>query len=149
MPLALGKPCIYHQGPNFTTLPSLLAFDILTMSTQLRFTQAALVVCFAVAVWGTLGLITTAGAGKLISDLRYSKTPLLPNTSVPVKTKYTGIGPIDSQLVVLGVFFWSVLDHNHPEYALHLNDFAFQFAVQYGLCVIEGSRPGNAGKLIS
>lgn len=91
----------------------------------------------------------TSGTGELIKVVQAGGHPLLPGTSAPLKTSYTGIGPIDNQLTVLCIFFRSLMAGDHPEYSLHIHDFAFQFAVQYGLMVIEGSRPGNSGKIIS
>lgn len=119
------------------------------MSTHLRLTQLALVASLALSAWGTFGLMETTGTIAHMKKIEGSGSPLLPGTSAPLKTVYTGIGPIDYQLTVLCVFFRSTMIGDHPEYSLHLYDFAFQFAVQYGLVVVEGSRPGNAGRIIS
>lgn len=74
---------------------------------------------------------------------------VLPGTTAPLRTVYTGIGLIDYQLTVLCLFFWELVDGSQPNTSLLCFHFAGQIAAGYGLFMIEKSRSGNKGRIIA
>lgn len=74
---------------------------------------------------------------------------ILPGTTAPLRTVYTGIGWIDYQLTVLCLFFWELVDGSQPNASLLCFHFAGQIVAGYGLLMIEKSRSGNKGRIIT
>lgn len=74
---------------------------------------------------------------------------ILPGTTAPLRTVYTGFEQIDYQLTVLCLFFWELIDGSKPSASLLWFHFAGQIAVGYGLLMMEKLRSGNKGRIIS
>lgn len=76
---------------------------------------------------------------------------ILPDTATalskghPMRTVYTGVEPIDRLLVILGTFFWTVLDGSSPDLLLHSVIFSGTFGSAWVLILLEGWRRGNSG----
>ncbi|KAG8532877.1 uncharacterized protein KY384_002755 [Bacidia gigantensis] len=94
-------------------------------------------------------LIAHNGTVDRMVQIRDVGPRLLPGTSEPVRTVYTGIPYIDDQLGILTVIFWEQVDGSRPDASL----FAFYFGAQifpaWGVIMVEGLRKANRGRLIS
>ena len=78
-----------------------------------------------------------------------SKPQLMPGGQHPLKTSYTGVFPVDFQLIGMTIVFWQVLDGSHPEASLFFFYFGGQLIACWGLLYIEGVRNANRGKFVS
>jgi hypothetical protein len=100
--------------------------------------------------WGFFAtLIFSSKNGLFITLEEIKKLGLLPYTSAGIRTKYTGVKALDDHLSMLVTFFWTVIDGTYPDVSLHSVDFLGQGAAAWVVCVVEGSRSGNKGKLVS
>jgi hypothetical protein len=81
----------------------------------------------------------------------FIESQILPDTATtlskghPMRTVYTGIEPIDRLLMVMGTFFWTVLDGSTPDLLLHSVIFSGTFGSAWVLLLLEGWRKGNSG----
>ncbi|EFZ02991.1 hypothetical protein MAA_00065 [Metarhizium robertsii ARSEF 23] len=69
----------------------------------------------------------------------------LPGLDVPLRTRYTGLAPLDQLLTTLTVFFWPVGDGSQPALTLHSVAFSGTFASAWILVTLESWRKGSAG----
>lgn len=69
----------------------------------------------------------------------------LPGLDVPLRTRYTGLAPLDQLLTTLTVFFWPVGDGSQPALTLHSVAFSGTFASAWILVTLESWRQGSAG----
>ncbi|KAK8925505.1 Epoxide hydrolase aurD [Metarhizium anisopliae] len=69
----------------------------------------------------------------------------LPGLDVPLRTRYTGLAPLDQLLTTLTVFFWPVGDGSQPALTLHSVAFSGTFASAWILVTLESWRTGSAG----
>lgn len=75
--------------------------------------------------------------------------PNVPGVDVPLKKYYTGIGPIDQQLVYLQIFFWPITSGSSPRLFLQGIHFVGQAGAYWAVMVLEAMRTGNQGRLIT
>ncbi|KAK7533943.1 uncharacterized protein J3D65DRAFT_631872 [Phyllosticta citribraziliensis] len=75
--------------------------------------------------------------------------PNVPGADVPLKKYYTGIGPIDQQLVFLQIFFWPITSGSSPRLFLQGIHFVGQTGAFWAVMVLEAMRTGNQGRLIT
>lgn len=98
------------------------------------------------AIWG---LSISNGTLLRMWDVRHARHPILPGTSEPLKTSFTGIFPIDYFCTVMTLFFWEIVDGSRPDASV----VGLYFLPQaLGILLplwVEGLRSGNAGKRIS
>ena len=99
------------------------------------------------SVWGTWGLV--GGNGTLEVSGQYKKAGLLPGTTIPFRTVYTGISQIDGMLVNLNGFFWQLLDGSTPTASLHAFQFGGQVVGLWSLTILDGLRSGNKSRINS
>jgi hypothetical protein len=100
--------------------------------------------------WGILaGYVFNFNNGLFPALENLREVGLLPGTDLPLRTHYTGIKAIDSQLVILVGFFWCMVDGGVPDVSLLCVEFLGQAVAVWVVCVIEGSRSGNKGRLVS
>lgn len=111
--------------------------------------QAALLALCAAGCYLTWGLFIGNGSKALMEHIRDVGPHILTGTDAPIKQIYTGIRSVDSQLSVLTVFFWEIVDGSMPHASLHAIRFGAQVMVMWGLVMIEGMRAGNQGSIIS
>lgn len=74
---------------------------------------------------------------------------ILPGTTAPLRTFYTGIEWIDYQLTVLCLLFWELVDGSQPNASLLLFHLGGQTAALWGLLMMEKLRSGNKGRIIT
>lgn len=98
----------------------------------------------AAGFWTLWGFPYTNGLLKILTDLQKPGARLL-NTDVPMKTKYTGISPVDNQLTTLVGFFYSATDGNRPDVSLIGLNLGGQVIAAWILMVLESMRKGNSG----
>lgn len=70
---------------------------------------------------------------------------VLPNTTEPLRTVYTGIEPLDRLLTLLGTFFWPVVEGRNVTLTLHSVAFSGAFGAAWVLVMLEAWREGNSG----
>jgi hypothetical protein len=63
--------------------------------------------------------------------------------------KFTGLQGVDDLFNFFVAFFWPCVDGNHPGISLLSIVFAGQMFAGWALIIMEGYRPGNAGRAIS
>ena len=119
------------------------------MSSQIRGLQATLVVMSCLALYCTWGLMASNGTLEMLDKIRGQTPPLVPGTEAILKTKYTGIGPLDHLLTTLTITFYQAVDGSLPHVSLQSFHFGGQIFAIWGLLLLEGIRKGNQGKLIS
>jgi len=68
---------------------------------------------------------------------------------VPLVKTYTGVGPIDRQVTVLVSFFAPVVDSKNGALSLASVFGLGQFGAAWTLMMMEGSRQGNKGRVVS
>lgn len=74
---------------------------------------------------------------------------VLPGTTAPLRTSYTGIYRLDQQLAALCLFFWQLVDGSQPNASLLSFHFAGQIAAGWGILTMEKLRSGNRGRIIA
>ena len=99
------------------------------------------------SIYGTWGLFGGNGTMEISAD--YKKAGMLPGTTVPFRSVYTGIPQFDGFLVTVNSFFWQVLDGSHPTYALHSFRFGGQVIALWSLVMLDGMRQGKKGRINS
>lgn len=103
------------------------------------FSLFALYAIFLVAhTNGLRGLARASIAAKILPD---------PTESLPLRTVYTGIEPVDRILVTLTTFFWTVFDGSNPSLLLYCICFAGAFGSAWVLVTLESWRRGNAWRV--
>lgn len=114
----------------------------------LSFPKISLVFLSIAGFWTLWGFPYTNGLLGILADL-HKPGARLPNTDVPMKTKYTGIGPIDGQLTSLVAFFYTATDGNRPDVSLLGLDLGGQVIAAWVLMVLESLRKSNHGMLLT
>ena len=89
------------------------------------------------------------GTADLMKHIRDVGPRMLPGTQELIKTSYTGIEWIDSQLGVLTLFFWETIDGSRPHASLFSFYFGGQLAAGWCVFMIEGLRNGNRWRAVS
>ena len=89
-----------------------------------------------------VAIFKSAGLGSLIESA-------VSTGAIPVKETYTGLKPVDGFLSALVSFFWPVLDGSDPRLTLGSFHFMGQVAAIWMLVMLETSRRGNNGRLVS
>ena len=84
----------------------------------------------------------------MMRELQLSDPLSLPN-GAPLKVHYTGLKALDRHLSTLAIIFWPVMDGSMPNLSLDTLSFVGQVVAVWSLCMLEGMRAGNKGKLIS
>ena len=69
---------------------------------------------------------------------------ILPNGE-PLRTHYTGLGPLDTLLTTLVRFFYTVAVWERPPLSVFFAYFAGQIVPVHSVLVLEGLREGNKG----
>jgi len=84
--------------------------------------------------------------GHIQRVLVQAQNAKLPGTEFPLIRHYTGIAPVDRQLVILVTFFAHAVDGSSAGFS---SWGMTQFGAAWCVMVMEGLRAGNKGKLIS
>ncbi|KAI0128516.1 hypothetical protein BJ170DRAFT_621881 [Xylariales sp. AK1849] len=106
--------------------------------------------CSAFGAYATIGAMTSNGFGDVLSAVASGKRSTLLGAPEPFRRSFTGIGPIDNQLTILVGFFSAVFDGDvPPENTLFYVWGMAQFAAGWTIVLLEGSRAGNQGRLVS
>ena len=103
----------------------------------------------AVGFYFTWYMWLNNGTADRMARIRDVGPRILPGTTAPLRTSYTGIKPIDYQLTVLCLFFWELIDGSQPNASLLCFHFAGQLAAGWGLLMVEKLRSGNKGRIIT
>ena len=122
---------------------------LLSMFDIIGATKVGLLLLLGTGIYSTWYILLNNGTTKYMSHIRDVGPRLLPGTTEPLKTTYTGVRAIDYQFTVLTLFFWEVVDGSHPAASLFGFHFATQVACGWGLLMLEGLRPGHRWTLIS
>ena len=77
------------------------------------------------------------------------KKGFLPGTTAAIRTSLTGVPAIDRQLQILLMFFYPTIDGSRPAASIQLAHFGGQVVAAWGLLMLEASRTGNKGRIIS
>jgi len=78
-----------------------------------------------------------------------AKPPVLPSTSIPIRSHYTGIVALDEHLTKLVLVFWETAWGNVPALSLLAVYMAGQCLATHTIVVLEGLRAGNKGRIVS
>lgn len=109
----------------------------------------SLLLLSAAGFYSTWSLLMNNGTVDQMIHIRDVGPRLLPGTQEPIKTSYTGIELVDSQLGVLALFFWEMVDGSRPNASLFCFYFGGQLAAGWSLLILEGLRNGNRWRIIS
>ncbi|RDW80315.1 hypothetical protein BP6252_04953 [Coleophoma cylindrospora] len=102
----------------------------------------------AYACYATWGLNVLDGSVGRMLDIFKTDMPVLTGTNAPVKTRFTGIPPIDYWIVFMIVFFWEALNGSHPATIIEGLYFFGQVSALWTLMCLEGKRIGNQGLVV-
>ena len=119
------------------------------MPSLINVTKVALVILSAAAYYATWHILLNNGTTQHMARIRDLGPRLLPGTTKPVRTVYTGVPSIDYQLTVLVLLFWEIVNGSAPVGSLFSFHFATQIACGWGLLMIESLRRGNQWTLVS
>ena len=107
----------------------------------------------ALAAFAKYCLYDLYGVGSffvIIDEVTPKSGPMvLPGTTEPARTHFTGVAPIDGFLVLLLQFFWTGVNGQLPALSLFLVYMAGQCLAMHAMVVMEGMRAGNRGRVIS
>jgi hypothetical protein len=95
------------------------------------------------------GLVYRNGYIQSLMDLWSNGPYVLPGTSTPILTRFTGIWPMDKALTLAGVMFCNVTNGSTPQLSLYGFQFAGQLVPIFTVMAIEGLRRGNRGGVMS
>lgn len=108
-----------------------------------------LAVLLILAFYSMWGMSNRNAYFDTLRKLRDNGPHFLPGSTVPLLTKYTGIGPVDYGLSVLQCFFAQVTDGSAPHLSLLGFYFAGQFLAVITGVAVESQRSFNRGKVVS
>jgi hypothetical protein len=115
----------------------------------------ALIIIIGCAVLGTYGTLITGGTNGLFETItfttgQFATKPYIPAGPQPIRTTFTGVYPIDRQLLVLVSFFTFIID-GPQTWDVRLSYWFLMAHFSAGWCLVslEGLRRGNRGKLLS
>lgn len=103
----------------------------------------------ALGFYSTWYLFLNNGTFDHMIHVREIGPRVLPGTTAPLKTWYTGIARLDHQLTALCLFFWQLVDGSRPDASLLCFHFAGQMSAGWGLLMMEKLRFGNRGRIIA
>ncbi|KAG0652379.1 Citreoviridin biosynthesis D [Hyphodiscus hymeniophilus] len=132
--------------PSFSTTESRPAPQATSMRTIVLILLPLLSVAGA---FGTLVLIGANGTADVFKALAKQDNPFLPGSTDHQLRTYTGVAPIDRQLIVLVTFFSPVLDVQNGALVLFSIFGLGQFGAAWMIMMMEGLRQGNRWKIIS
>ena len=119
------------------------------MSILLRVGQLTSFFLIFAGLYFTHILLFKNGTVGLLEHLRDNGPRNLPGTKEPLRLVYTGIKKIDYRLTVLETIFWPISHGSHPYLSLQAFYFVGQVAGAWGLVMLEGTRSGNKGRIVS
>jgi hypothetical protein len=107
--------------------------------------------CAIVGGYGTMFMGTKNGFfDAATTTAGRPKDPYIPGGVHPLKTTFTGVAPIDSQLQILVGFFSYIIDGERTwGVTASYWYLILQFLPACLLLFLEGSRKGNAGRIVS
>lgn len=94
-------------------------------------------------------LIFNNGTYSLMTHIVDEGPRILPGTDAPLKTSYTGVRMLDYHLTMFTLFLWELIDGSNPNASLLFFHFVGQIAAGWGLLMVEASRTGNRGSMVS
>lgn len=95
------------------------------------------------------GLVYRNGDYDALIHLQDHGPHLLPGSDTPILKNFSGIGPLDKVLTLVGVMFANVTNGSTPQLSLYAFLFAGQLVTIFALILIEGNRHGNESNLLS
>ena len=114
-----------------------------------KIVSSSLLLLSAAGFYSTWYLLMNNGTVDQMKRIRDIGPQLLPGTQEPIKTSYAGIEAIDSQLGVLTVFFWGMVDGSLPNASLFSFYFGGQLVAGWCLLLMESLRNGNRWRIVS
>ena len=103
----------------------------------------------ALGFYFTWFLFLKNGSNDHMVHVRDVGPQVLPGTTAPLRTSYTGIHKLDHQLTTLCLFFWQLVDGSQPNASLLCFHFGGQLAAGWGILTMEKLRSGNRGRIIA
>lgn len=119
------------------------------MTFTLIFAKITLPLLAVIGVLGTFKLAKDNGFIDLLNASLASARPTLPDSILPLRTRWTGIAAIDKQAATFVSFFWACLDGKTPALSLQAVHFMGQGTALWVLLLVESFRVGNAWRLVS
>ena len=119
------------------------------MPSLINVSQVALAFLSVAAYYATWHILLNNATTNHMARIRDIGPRLLPGTTEPVRTVYTGVPSIDYQLTVLVLLFWEIVNGSTPAGSLFCFHFATQIACGWGLLMIESLRHGNQRTIVS
>ncbi len=119
------------------------------MNPLINAVRSCLLILTAIGIYTIWYLFFNNGASDHLTRILENGSQLLPGTKEPLKPSFTGIAPLDYQLKVLTLYFWTQVDGSRPNSALLCFDFAGQVTAGWGLFLIEALRQGNRWRIVS
>lgn len=114
-------------------------------------TAASIAVCSIIGAYGALYTGVESGLFDGITNfLRIADPPYIPGGPEPLKTRYTGIAPVDHHLLALVSYFAAFIDGTQGwDVTLVLWYLLAQLCAVWPLFALEGFRKGNKGRAVS
>jgi hypothetical protein len=109
-------------------------------------TNTVLLLTAACAVYALWMVPFQNGLIAQLLDLQTADSHLPGSRSVRARQYYTGIKPIDNQILIMVGFFWPGIDGSRVDISLVLLDLVAQAVATWVLVTIESLRIGNRGK---
>lgn len=123
--------------------------DVKSLSAMKTFAILALLAIHLFGMNSMYGLIYRNGYIDALFHLRDNGPQLLPGSSHPIRTWYTGIRPLDKLLTLSVVMFANVTDGTAPQLSLYGFYFTGQMASIFTVLIIEGLRDQNEKGVMS
>ncbi|KAK2749202.1 hypothetical protein FQN57_006817 [Myotisia sp. PD_48] len=120
-----------------------------TLGSPYRAVKIILPLLSLFAFYATWGISLTDGTLNHMLAIRHGNAVNIPNTTTPLRLKFTGIPPIDYWFTIMVLFFWEAVDGSHPDTSLTGVYFLGQLIGVWALLWIEGLRRGNSGLTIA
>jgi hypothetical protein len=119
------------------------------MQHYIRHVQAVLVLYSAIAIASCWVLAEQNGLFAHLRKIRDAGPAVLPGTSEPLRTHYTGINAVDKQFQLLMVFFFEVISGRPPAAVIQAFHFGGQFGAGWTLIALEAARYCNKGTVLA
>lgn len=136
-----SRSCDSHRHPRISIMASQ------TSSTKRSIFALSLIGAFGVN--SMYGLVWRNGYIASLLHLRDHGPYVLPGSSIPILTSFTGISIVDKALTLAGVMFANVTDGSAPASSLYGFQFAGQLVPMFTIMLVEAARRGNGGNVMS
>jgi hypothetical protein len=114
----------------------------------LLFPKALLLVAAAWAIYVLWIVPYQNGLLTNLLDLQKPGSQLPGTMNVPMRRRYTGIGPLDNQIMTMIGFFMPALDGKRADISLVALEISGQAIAAWVLLVVESLRAGNKGQWV-